>query len=580
MNNNLFDNQKQLQALKDRVAELERQLSESESAALPLAGFLEHAAQTAGIEERFRLAIQVIPFPLMIYREDGKVFVLNESWTHVTGFTLEDIPTVEEWMRRAYPQQDPQQGDPPSLKWGELQLTSRRGEKRVWDFCTAPLGLDRLGAQLFITMAVDITERKRAEEALAESERRHREITRLLELDQARLAAILQHLPVGVWIADQHGRLIGSNEQADRIWAGETPLVNSMEEYGRFKAWHSESGKRLQPEEHPVAVALRTGLPVAPVELQIQRFDGSKGTVLASAAPITDRQGQLTGVVGVNVDITDHKKAEEALRHSEERFEKAFHATPDAIIISRMSDGLILEVNEGWKKLFGHEPAEVIGKTSIDLGIYVTPTDRQELIRRLEEKGFLHRFELQVRRKSGEIRHASMSVERLDIDGTECLLTIMRDITGRKQAEQALRESERRLKRTQEIAQLGSWELDLVHNRLTWSDEVYRIFGLQPQEFAATYEAFLAVVHPDDRLAVDAAYSASIQAGEDSYEIEHRVVRQSSGEVRIVHEKCEHFRDQDGQVVRSLGMVHDITDRKRAEEALKAYAERLERRVA
>ena len=555
MNKTLFDKEKQPQALQDRGEELEHRLS---------------AAQTAPMEDRFRLAIHVIPFPLMVHREDGNVVILNEAWTQVTGFTLEDIPTVEEWLRKAYPHQD--YDDSTSGQWKELQVLSRRGETRVWDFRTTPLGLDHDGQQLLITMAVDITERKRAEEALAESERRQREITRLLELDQARLAAILQHLPVGVWIADQHGRLIGSNEQADRIWAGETPLINSTAEYDRFRAWHPESGKLLQPEEHPVAVALRTEKPVAPMELQIQRFDGSQGTVLASAAPIHDRQGQLTGVVGVNVDITDRKEWEETLRHSEERFEKAFHATPDAIIISRLSDGLILEVNEGWQKLFGHEPAEVIGKTSIELGIYVNPADRQELIRRLKEKGFLHRFELQVRCKSGEVRHASMSVEQLQIDKTDCLLTIMRDITGRKQAEQALRENEWRLNRAEEIAHLGSWELDLLNNRLTWSDEVYRIFGLEPQAFAATYEAFLQVVHPDDRAAVDAAYFASIQAGQDSYEIEHRVVRKSSGEVRIVHEKCQHFRDPDGQIVRSVGMVHDITERKQAEEKLKAYA--------
>ncbi|MEO8355398.1 MAG: PAS domain S-box protein, partial [Chloroflexota bacterium] len=123
--------------------------------------------------------------------------------------------------------------------------------------------------------------------------------------------------------------------------------------------------------------------------------------------------------------------------------------------------------------------------------------------------------------------------------------------------------------RAQEIAHLGSWELDLVHNQLTWSDEVYRIFGLQPQELDASYEAFLEMVHPDDRLLVDAVYSGSIREGREMYEIEHRIVKRSTGEVRLVHEKCEHFRDEAGQIVRSVGMVHDISERKRAEAALR-----------
>ena len=142
------------------------------------------------------------------------------------------------------------------------------------------------------------------------------------------------------------------------------------------------------------------------------------------------------------------------------------------------------------------------------------------------------------------------------------------DITTRKRAGEALRQSEERLRRAQEIAHLGSWELDLTTNHLTWSDEVYRIFGLEPQEFSATYEAFLDSVHPDDRAAVEEAYSHSLATGNNTYEIEHRVVRKATGEIRIVHEKCEHIRDETGRIIRSVGMVHDITERKGYEDAL------------
>jgi PAS domain S-box-containing protein/putative nucleotidyltransferase with HDIG domain len=151
----------------------------------------------------------------------------------------------------------------------------------------------------------------------------------------------------------------------------------------------------------------------------------------------------------------------------------------------------------------------------------------------------------------------------------------LQDITDRKQAEDALQGSEERLSKAQKISHVGSWELDLSTNRLIWSDEVYRIFGLQPQEFIATYETFLDSIHPDDRNSVDAAYSSSLREGRDSYEIEHRVVQKHTHDVRYVHERCEHVRDTSGRIVRSVGMVQDITERKKAEENLKETLESL-----
>lgn len=133
---------------------------------------------------------------------------------------------------------------------------------------------------------------------------------------------------------------------------------------------------------------------------------------------------------------------------------------------------------------------------------------------------------------------------------------------------ESLQENRERLNRAQEIAHLGSWELDLSTGVLTWSDEVYRLFGLKPQEFEATYEAFLNAVHPDDRATVDAAYSASVREGRSSYEIEHRIVRSETGEIRWVREKCQHVKDEAGKVILSRGMVLDITSRKRQEQHL------------
>jgi diguanylate cyclase (GGDEF)-like protein/PAS domain S-box-containing protein len=118
----------------------------------------------------------------------------------------------------------------------------------------------------------------------------------------------------------------------------------------------------------------------------------------------------------------------------------------------------------------------------------------------------------------------------------------------------------------QALANIGHWELDLVANTLYWSDEVYRIFGLEPQEFDATYEAFLGHIYPEDRKIVNDAYIKSLQE-KRGYHIEHRIVRKN-GEIGFVEERCEHEFDADGKPNRSIGTVHDITEKKLAENEL------------
>ena len=176
-------------------------------------------------------------------------------------------------------------------------------------------------------------------------------------------------------------------------------------------------------------------------------------------------------------------------------------------------------------------------------------------------------------------RTAAETLLKRSKDLEEAYGLLQSEMMQRQVAEKALIQSEARLNRAQEIANLGSWEVDLVNDRLTWSDEVYRIFGLQPQEIDATYEAFLDAVHPDDRATVDAFYSDSVWERKGAYEIEHRVVRKSTGEIRIVHEKCEHIRDASGRIIGSLGMVHDITERKRMEEELRKSRDEQEIKV-
>ncbi len=159
----------------------------------------------------------------------------------------------------------------------------------------------------------------------------------------------------------------------------------------------------------------------------------------------------------------------------------------------------------------------------------------------------------------------------LDEQGkVEFVVSVGIDITEKSLADAALRESEKRLNEAQRIAQVGSWELDLATGKLTWSDEIFRLFEMDKSAFGASYEAFLNAIHPDDRDQVNQTYTDSLQS-RTPYEIIHRLLM-PDGRIKWVNERCETHYDAQGKAIRSSGTVQDITERKQAEAQISQLA--------
>ena len=171
---------------------------------------------------------------------------------------------------------------------------------------------------------------------------------------------------------------------------------------------------------------------------------------------------------------------------------------------------------------------------------------------------------------SGQIRMQALWSYLFILGLASLLISTLRSETDRALNESLVKEA--RLKEAEHIAHLGHWELDLASNRLTWSDEIYHIFGLDKATFEASYEAFLDTIHPDDRDYVNEQYTCAV-ANQSPYDIEHRIIRRNDGAVRWVHEHCEHLLNDQGQIVLSRGTVQDITRQRELQLAAREHLE-------
>ena len=418
----------------------------------------------------------------------------------------------------------------------------------------------------------DISDKKEFEEKLRESENKYRNIVEITN--------------EGVWIFNAVSETTYVNEKM-----AEMLRYNREEMIGRF-IWDFayEEDKGI----FQVKLANRKQGIDEVYELKLIRKDGLPLWVSVSAKGFFDDADKFAGSVGMFTDTTERKRAEETLAFERSQLLSIFDGIDDAVYVTDPYTYEVLYANKAMKEKFG---GELVG------GICY-----REFQRRDSPCDFCtNQIILKERDKPYHWEYYNPSVDRYFMimdriikwpDSRDVRFEIAKDITERKHAEEALKkahetleekvkertdeleeayrsmkESEGRLAEAQRMAHIGNWDWNIVTNGLYWSDEIYRIFGRSPQEFGATYDAFLNYVHPEDREYVNNAVIEALNG--KSFRIDHRIIL-ANGEERIVHEQGEVIFDEKNIPVRMMGTVQDITEHKKAEEKIQMLADVVE----
>lgn len=280
-----------------------------------------------------------------------------------------------------------------------------------------------------------------------------------------------------------------------------------------------------------------------------------KSQVLRNAA------GQVMRMVGVVRDITERKTADEMMT----RYQLLSQHTRDIVLFIRASDGRIIEANRAAESAYGYDRASLLSKTIQDLR---DPATHNGILGQMEQaKNTSVLFETRHCRSNGVAFPVEVSSSGADLGGERLLLSIIRDISERKQAEAALRQSQERLQVVLRAGRMGWWERDLRTNEVNWSDSFFDLLGQSPEGNRPSYEFYLERVHPEDRQKVINRVNRTIAERSD-YSIEYRLLHPNGG-VRWIIEKGKVFYDPADKPERIVGVSLDMTQRKWIEEGLR-----------
>jgi len=402
-----------------------------------------------------------------------------------------------------------------------------------------------------VSQVEDLSARRAAQVALAESERRFELLVQGVT-DYA------------IYMLTPQGEVASWNAGAERIkgYAADEVLGR------RFAMFFTAEDRAVAKPERALDTARESGRFVD--EGWRLRKDGSRFWASTVLHAVQDQAGRLIGFAKITRDLTERRAAEEELREREARLH-AFTAHSPSVMFLKGVDGRYRFVNQRFLERHGLQRDNVLGRSDAELfapqQARALSRDDAEVIARREPT----QYEETTRHSDGERIGLVIKFPVLNAaGGLSGVGGIATDITDLKLAERAALESRALLAEAQKIAGLGSWEWDPRSARVTWSDELYRIYGLERETFTPSFEAYLERVHPEDRQHSGAMVARALMDGHP-FTLQERIVR-PGGEVRYVRSHGEVLRNERGKPVKVLGACMDVTDQRHSESALRQAA--------
>ncbi|MBL8027899.1 MAG: PAS domain S-box protein, partial [Fibrobacteres bacterium] len=511
-------------------------------------------------EARFRSFIEQAPIPIGVWKLEGTCLYANRKYLETLGMnSIEEIvgrPATDFFASQFREESKERtrrrmQGLPVATEYESVALRADGTHFPVL-LSVAPIQLsDKTVSIAFMT---DITERKRQEAVLQESEQRYRQL--------------FDASPDGVVLIGPDGLIVRANIAQARMYGYDTPedlhgiyapqlVAPSCRDYSA-----QIMQRRLNGEE------------ILPIEYVVLRKDGTTFRAEISATILRNGDRTVSGYICVTHDITSQIQANEALRESEEKLRALFDNSKDAIGISK--DGIAVMVNNAYLEMFGYANMDEITGKSLLNQLSPKEHDRIKSYITLRNAGqdAPKCYEAIGIRKNGTEFPLELNVGAFVLHGEMFSVGNIRDISERKRTEEMLKESSDRLELATASAQLGIWDWDIANNKMLWNDQMFRLYGIAEKPASYGVEIWKSGLHPDDIAYAWEACQAAIQ-DDKKYDIEFRV-KHSSGAVRIIKADGVVLRGNSGQAVRMLGINRDITDHKTLEQERMKYEQQLQ----